>query len=148
MRGPGERAAERRLRDVRIASGQCAICGIPNRDGTKTMCRRCADRAAERSRKAHEKKAPIRKMLADERRKYVRPESINVADMPRNENGFIMVKCENCFEEVEWKGRGQRTMCDPCRAWFAAPEDENIREARNVRPWSQEKQLNDWQRQG
>jgi hypothetical protein len=161
---------DKNIRALRIANGQCTVCGIPYDDGTLTLCRRCAKRASERSKKTYmRKEAPLRvqriraglcsvctKPRGDSGTKTLcRPCAIDQAarmlkdaDIRRSASGFIMLKCENCFEKFEWIGSGQRTMCPPCREWFMAPESENIQEARKVRPWSQDKQLDDWQRQG
>jgi hypothetical protein len=105
---------ERRLRDIRLESGVCVRCGRKRgENGTGTQCRPCADHSAARIRASKAKpKLPV----------------------PRSANGFQLIHCENCFEPFEWKGSGQRTMCDACVPWFPdGPIDHEAEQARAMK---------------
>jgi len=83
-----------RTRKRRIAQGLCGSCGAPRGiDGTDKSCRRCLAKTAGGR----------------------RPPNGTI----RVEGGYAILKCENCFKEFPWEGRGQRVFCDACIPWFA-----------------------------
>jgi hypothetical protein len=73
----------------------------------------------------------------------------------RDENGFLQLKCENCFETYPWKGSGQRVFCPDCEPHFPeainhAAEQERAREVEpmNTAPLTAESIIEQWLRQG
>ena len=121
-------------RKKRIKLGQCIRCAKPRgEDGTGTLCRTCANLKAAKVRDYRD--APPNHL--------------------RNENGFIVLKCENCFDEFPWEGSGQRTMCDSCLPWFdtdrnnsGIDHEREQEQARKAKAISATSIIEHWQRQG
>jgi len=104
------------------------------------MCRPCADRKAHIVRKGRGPATEPEKnghKFGGPRKGY------------RDENGFTILICENCFEPYPWKGSGQRVFCDQCLPHFPEQIDHAAEqaEARKVEHQWAYRIVEQWQRE-